>query len=371
MRSILFTGYYGNKNLGDDIFGLISVWASDKYWKKKSLLYSKNGPYSKIINIDKAINSTSKYWLVNILWEILVLLKYRYLVFSGGSILHSKVSFLSRKGIIFLLLRFRLLKIGAIGVSLGPFKSDVDYKYIESLLRKFSFLALRDKVSYDMAVGMNLPYEVVLSSDLAFLLPNIVSFKKEEDINKVIGVSICHYERYTSGDLFNEMRRENAIKETLTILKSNKNIFFRFFIISGNEINGDKDVTFHLIKELKLDDSQYEVIPYENDVLLTYNSISTCDVMFSTRLHGSILAATANVPSVLIEYHRKCSDFLSDIGIDSNWKIGDFDKSPKEVADLISVLIEQYINNFYPNREKLIKLSLNNFNTNFVKKFYE
>lgn len=32
---ILFTGYYGQMNTGDDAFVQVASWGASKYWKKK------------------------------------------------------------------------------------------------------------------------------------------------------------------------------------------------------------------------------------------------------------------------------------------------------------------------------------------------
>jgi polysaccharide pyruvyl transferase WcaK-like protein len=44
-----------------------------------------------------------------------------------------------------------------------------------------------------------------------------------------------------------------------------------------------------------------------------WRAISECSAFLTVRLHGAITAYLTDVPFVLYEYHRKCSDFVDDI----------------------------------------------------------
>lgn len=364
-NKILFTGYYGFENVGDDMFGLVSVWGANKYWNNlNTYLLSRQGAVNSEIKIKLALNNTV-YIKGQVLLECYYqIFKSQFVILSGGSILHTRAGRFSARNIAFTLARLNIIKMGAIGVSIGPFKTNDDYRYIESVVQKFKFLVLRDIRSYEIACNMHLPYKPVLAADLAFLLPAIpkkISFLKRSNC-KILAISLCHYERYTSSyDIENELRRENAIFSVLNRLKNKSDIVFRFFIINGSSVNGDNDLTLNIIKKLDLAKEKYELIPYNSDTLEVYDLLSNADAMYSTRLHGAIFAAAANTPSILVEYHKKCSDYLDDIGIDEKWRVGDMSVSPESVANNIQNLLLGNYNNFYPRRDILMKRSVKNF----------
>ena len=49
-RQVIFTGYYGNFNTGDDAFCAISAWGADHYWKTNDI-------YKKIQQANKLLQT--------------------------------------------------------------------------------------------------------------------------------------------------------------------------------------------------------------------------------------------------------------------------------------------------------------------------
>ena len=373
---ILFTGYYGFGNFGDDLFGLISIWGAKHLWKSNdNYLLSSRGPLSNIIEIKYAIKQKKFFKGYKLIMHYIAILKANFIILAGGSILNSKPHLISIRRFMFNLNNLNIVKIGAIGVSLGPFKSKEDYIYIRKTVSNFKFLALRDKASFKVAQSMGLPYNPILASDLAFILPQIKESVNNSTFNlkrKTVGISLCHYERYIGGDISNEERREESIYLLLINLLKFKDIYFRFFIINGNTITGDKQITYKIIKRLQLNNKKYEVINYSNDTMRMIEQIRSCNFMFSTRLHGSIIAAANNVPSLLVEYHQKCTDYLDDIGIDKSLRIGDMTKENSEIITVIDKFLYGNSINMYRKKEDIINRSLENFNNpEILKCFYE
>lgn len=362
--SILFSGYYGHDNMGDDAFGLVSVWASKEFWgESNTSLLSSSGPINEKISMKYILPKKQKIKGEILFIAISKLLQTKFLILAGGSILNQQVSMISLNGLIYLLSKLKILKVGAIGVSLGPFKSNNDYLYIKKQLKNFEFLVLRDKKSYDIAISMKLPYKPILGADLAFLLPKISNIETfiPETSKKIIGISICHYERYVEGNIKNEKRREELFIETLKELIKEPNIELRFFIINGNDVFGDKEITLNIIKILELDRNDYKLINYSADTIHMLEQLSKCNVIFTTRLHGAIFSASLNKPSLLVEYHSKCTDYLDDIGIKEEWRIGDMEINPKIIKNKLLLIINTKQDEFYPKRNVLQELAIKNF----------
>ena len=133
------------------------------------------------------------------------------------------------------------------------------------------------------------------------------------------------------------------------------------FIINNNTNSGDEELTHSMIERLKLESNRYEIIQYNTDTLQTVSYISECDAMFSVRLHGSIFAASQNIPSLLVEYHKKCTDYLDDIGVSKQWRIGDTESTVEEVVSKIYLLLNMKSNDFYVKRNDLLEAAKKNF----------
>jgi polysaccharide pyruvyl transferase WcaK-like protein len=238
-------------------------------------------------------------------------------------------------------------KIGAIGVSLGPFKTVEDEISVRNYLKSFDFLSLRDRYSFEYAMSLDLPFKPVEAFDLAALLPSIY---KSEDIliqngkithKKVIGISICRYESFIKcGNIENEERRNGVLLEIIKkIDRSRKDISFKFFIINGNKVNGDSEITQWFLKNANLENS-YEIIPYSPNTRKIYNSIAKCDLVVSVRLHAAIFACFAKIPFVLIEYHRKCADFLQDVGYGESKRFYDLNIELEESVKILNSYLD-------------------------------
>ena len=123
--SLVFTGYYGQFNTGDDAFCIISDWAARKYWKLDNVkIFGENLP----IRLDGSELNSSNYIKRNIKGKFYLELLTQGLlnskiVYSGGSLFHSEISGFTKDSVFQHYHRLGLLKLAAIGVSIGPYKS--------------------------------------------------------------------------------------------------------------------------------------------------------------------------------------------------------------------------------------------------------
>lgn len=361
MSQIIFNGFYGFKNTGDDAFVEIASWGSKTFWESKEIAYFSGEDLPSTQIPIKHIYSPNAHKVSQKISVFKASLKSDYFINAGGSVFSeiaplSNIAFAQNARWL-----NRKLKHAAIGVSIGPFTNTKNEKAVQNYLRSLKFLALRDTNSYEYAKSLDLNYEPIKAFDLAALLPlcyeNSQSTIKKSN-RKTIGISICNYERYINGDIKNEERRNKFVEDVLTRLVKNKEYRFKFFIFNGNKHIGDEPLTYSVANLLPKE--QYEIIPYSKTTLFTWREIQSCDFMFSTRLHASIFACYAKVPFLLIEYHRKCSDFLDDIGYDKNARIYDGEKSPEEVAqDIAHFISGDYI--FPSNVNETIERAKLNF----------
>lgn len=342
MTDFLFNGYYGYRNVGDDAFCVVADWGSRKYWGARSLAFFARElprlgtPATCVIPVRKRFVGHGT------VAASAAALAARRLVYFGGSTLHSPqdhwVSIFSHAR-----LRSVLGKqMAAVGVSIGPFKSAADEAVIHKLLRQMCFISVRDRASLDILKGMNLDVPVVKAFDPAVLLPDVLRDRAARPVfargrRKVLGLSICGVERHAGGNLQREQQRLGTIIAALRRLPADE-VTLRFFEFNGHAESGDAAVTQEVIAALD-GHPHIERVPYDPDPLVVLEQLRHCDAVFGVRLHAAILAYTAEVPFLLVEYHRKCADFLDEIACAQAHRIGDAEASDSQIAARLEAML--------------------------------
>ena len=140
------------------------------------------------------------------------------------------------------------------------------------------------------------------------------------------------------------------------------NIKIKIFLFNANNEKGDKEITEETYRRLSyIENSDVQVVPYNSNPIKTWEELSKCDAFFGVRLHSGIFSYVAQIPFGLIEYHRKCTDFLNEIKYNSAYRIPSEMRDPVEVAEIVCKLMDGNI--FYSMPlEKAQSLALNNFN---------
>lgn len=358
----LFTGFYGQSNTGDDAFVEVTSWGSKKYWhstRNRFLARNDSLPITTIPTYGYPFDIPKTYRLQ----EKLLLSSTKCLISAGGSTIHSTLDknnikniALNRKA------ADKNLKIGAIGVSIGPFKSLKDEKSVINYLKHIDFLAVRDQKSFEFARSLELPYKPINSFDLAALLPEIYGIGKKslDKHKKVIGISVCPVESIqNSHNIHNEYRRNKKTIELIKQLDKLDKIHFRFFVINGHPISGDLKLTNEIIS--LANPKSFEIVNYQKKTKTMWDKVSSCDFVISTRLHAAIFACFSNTPFMLNEYHRKCTDFLETIEFEEKLRLYDSEYDTKNKAILILDIINNTHRLNLTNYQHLIDKAKLNF----------
>src|SRR5690606_36895083 len=141
-------------------------------------------------------------------------------------------------------------------------------------------------------------------------------------------------------------------------LSKNPEIQFKFCIFNGNKALGDEQIAKETISLLP--QQNVSVVPYTNNVKSVWDEMKKCELIFSTRLHASVFACDADIPFVLIEYYRKCADFVKDVGYSDDLRIYDAEfPSEQVVGNILSILDRNY--NSPSNIQETIKRARLNF----------
>jgi polysaccharide pyruvyl transferase WcaK-like protein len=201
---------------------------------------------------------------------------------------------------------------------------------------------------------MNLPYEPVRAFDLAGLLPAIYGARgvAEAARERILGVSVCGHESHVRGDLRAEEHREGVLLEALKLVARLYSPQFHLFILNDNPRFGDRALTRRFAAALR-PLANVQVVPYSADPKVTWQRISECTAFLSVRLHGAVMACFARVPFLLVEYHQKCSDFLSDLQYGSSLRIGDAAVSANYISGKLIDMLSRP--DAFPAREDLLQ----------------
>lgn len=315
MKSVIFTGYYGMKNYGDDLFGVVSAYGAKTWWQPyaPTILAPRIAGQSErfsvpsIISADRYASDGAAGKLIRTLFSAKELLAGGKFVFSGGSLFSS-----NRSRIMDMAERISKVsgkKFSAIGVSIGPFDSRASEEAVVAFLRRFEYISVRDRASYELLQSYRLDAQIALGRDLAGITPALAGpVQKPARPLKVLGYSSCNI-----GGKPETTRRIDDL--FIDAVSQRRDLQVKVFNLNSHAIHGDSERSQYVSRKLAAAGVAVEQIDYaQRGVLGTWRDIAGCDAMVSVRLHGAITAYLCAVPFVLFEYHKKCTDFLDDIG---------------------------------------------------------
>jgi polysaccharide pyruvyl transferase WcaK-like protein len=344
MNRMILGGYYGMMNYGDDLFAIVSAAAAQHYWLNWDVaimgrringvnsdfvvpdwfpqnLYASTGLAAKLSRLAFLLGGT---WRAN------------KFIFCGGSLFSSQSSGVRD---VFCALKHNTPHfLSAIGVSIGPFSSLEDEKKINKILKNFEYLALRDEASYQIAQSFNLPGKIVLSGDLAGIMPQFVdsSGSKSANFVKRIGFSPCFLGKTPA---IAKKYCDTFISSITHIKASVSDVHVVILNLNNHPKIGDVELSVYVKNELDQRNISNELLNYSDiGVMNTWKTIAGFDAYVSVRLHGAVSAYLTRTPFALFEYHVKCEEFLHDIGQNQSLRLGT-DCDAKELTRVIFTLL--------------------------------
>ena len=322
-EQVTFQGYYGHKNYGDDLFCIISKWGARKYWNVSCPTYIARRLPEMAGEYRKTFPDNQRYGGQYRLKLITHLLKVQSIVFAGGSIFHGEEGWERRY--VYRFQKVRRFRMGAIGVSLGPYKTSRHQRQVNEVLKRLSFLVLRDKQSYEEAMSYNLPYQPQLSFDLAGLLYAIYDdYAGSKPNPPILGIIPCN-----NGTVSEKV--DNSLAD-VALKFSSQGVRIRLICMNSGYENDMKRVL--KIAE-RLPGNTYDIVRYDRNPEVIWKAIVECRAICSIRLHGGITACMGQVPFVQVEYHKKCGDFLDTVDWPEEYRLPTVVFSSSELSDRI------------------------------------
>lgn len=338
-----FTGYYGMTNFGDDLFGLICVAGASRYWNVEARLASPQ--LGDIPSTMPRWVTAASYGAHNALGSLLRFANFCYslaasdlLVLGGGSVIHSRGSY--RQQLMKLAATVGDLRLGAVGISVGPFDRASDVSKYRDFLTRFQYISVRDRRSYLLAQEMGLGRHVFLDGDLAGLIPHLFGPIVVNRKKNLLGVALCNYrasEGYPAPDPKNLVR---SLFEAICDIAKDAQIEVQIFSLNGHPAVGDASASLELHQMLVNAGIDANVSFYRGDEpLKVVHQIGRCAAFVSARLHGAIVAYIQGVPVTIVDYHPKCRDFAEDVGLPMERRISSDNSSARHLRSAISGML--------------------------------
>lgn len=346
---VAFTGYYGMRNFGDDLFGALCTRAAERFWNAQPLLVGPPLVGMAGRSTVPAFYPPDWYGAGGALGKSSRLLSFAsaalgadVLVMGGGSVITARESF--RKPMMEAARRHRGLQLAAVGVSIGPFQHRAQEEAAASLLERFDYVSVRDRRSFEWTRRMGLSAHIHAGCDLAVLMPTLAPLRPAaprlpQDPLR-IGVAPCHYRHDGAYRAPDPAQWSRAFVEVVSRWSRQRPIVVDVFSLNEHPQHGDAALADNLCTALQAGRVQARVLNYRQpDPLAMVQAIARCDAMVSARLHGAIVAWLCGVPFAIVDYHRKCRDFADDIGLPAHRRLTALDG--ESYSEVIIALLKE------------------------------
>jgi polysaccharide pyruvyl transferase WcaK-like protein len=311
-------GWHARKNTGDDAMLHVIAWFLSEYCGVNSidlLVSHHNVPQARPEGVVYNPIYLSGNLFVRFFSRLLrkrSARSTRFLVFGGGSIFHSFNS-IEWKNEMLSAARHNDPShlVGALGVSLGPFKGDAAEKLCVEFIESLDFLVVRDRSSYEFASKCNLRAPVICTFDLALLLPYVTKTQKSHPtlIGGSLGLSL---RPHPDGEVASKNLARTVARAINNIVKRNDIASLSLFSFCGDSDFGDDEIIDEVIRNLNRE-IPVKLVRYVSQPEEILREMGKCKVFIGMRLHSQIFAYMQSIPFVAIDYEHKCQGFLSEI----------------------------------------------------------
>lgn len=295
-------GAYGMVNFGDDLFVSVAMENSERIWPhsvvktfvpRASHLYASNGILGKSLRAVSAI--TGAIWSDKI-------------VFFGGSILQS---FSGTKKLRLQVAKDRPLQM--LGVSIGPFHSDLALIEVKRVLAGTDRLVVRDNASLDRLYENFEPGERPIASNGGDLAALSSLVRKAPQRGETI--TVCPSSDAGTDIELIAKQIVDAIDEIAEYDGKDAGPV-RLLALSCNPNSNDRTICEKLAKILSDRGLQCAVEIYADlGLARTCDLIARSRMVWTERLHAAVVAYLSEVPFLIVGHHQKCVDFSNDIGL--------------------------------------------------------
>lgn len=348
-------GYYGMRNSGDDALMLASIWGAQKLLglNRVKVACSEHTPDLGVEWTKNLLPSPPQFRGQHRAKHYLAATQSNRLIFGGGSVLHTEKDIEMKRHLMKLSSKSQSM---AIGIGIGPFENKRAQNSCAKFLNECGFVGLRDQQSYELALKIAPNANLHNSFDLTPLLSWHPEFKIAQKREGIL-INLCPLALNAFGmtDSMNEAKRVSDMAQVIEAVHKNTGQPISVMDMNGHDLYGDWQLSSALSEKLA-GRVPLEIIPYNSNPLQVINKISSFKSVVSMRLHGNIFAYLAGVPTVALNYHRKCWQWCDQAGIPEEYQ---FHAKQFDKVELVEAIEESTLLNS-GNQALDVEVAVNN-----------
>jgi len=337
--SVLFEGWYGRQNAGDDAFVVLANHVAATVWSANSWRFNAPSQALSRLGVDSShALDHPRFRGGKRLLAGLRSATSRHVCYFGGTTLHGGDA---RARDLSALQRARVATLSAASVSFGPFDTAAQERSASEFVRRFSRVYLRDNGSHERARQAMTADRVRQAFDVAVLLPDVFPMGAPAGPRSSgrprLAVTLCRDDpraaRHSAGDL---ARQEHLRQLIERIASGCGRPEVAVVVMNGDPGQGDGAMSREFASSIS-NLASVSVVDYSLGLGRTVGAIASSDLVISTRLHGSVFAYAYDVPFIAIPYHPKCLEFARTVASD---ELLCQDPNGRDLADIADVAIE-------------------------------
>lgn len=323
LEHVSLIGWNGKRNLGDDAMTAVIINYISQESRNSACFHlladqSFLAYYTEVETCIQGFQNYNRFqkipyirrWLNPLLFDKRLANSAPTLLIGGGSIFHSVArSQRLLKTILTTRSAHNKTFIGAIGVSLGPFKNDRETLACKKVLQQLDFIALRDQRSWKLFQSLDVQIPAVRAMDIALLLPELQPNQTRGHLKSASSIGIALRQGQTPAQLI------DALAISLNeMLEKKKDLTIELLNFS----DVDEPASAKLAERLRHPE-RIKHMPYSDRPSDMYERISNCSIVLASRLHAAVLSYAVETPFAVLAYHPKCTDFSQEVGLDPDW----------------------------------------------------
>ncbi|MBA55605.1 MAG: hypothetical protein CMK89_14215 [Pseudomonadales bacterium] len=363
MHNTFLMGYYGMLNSGDDALLCATAMGARRYLGEHDFIV--NTPRKLNVpgvgKVDALLAEPQRVPGGNRFRQYGAAVKSKRVIFGGGSVFHSRRDLDLNRDLLSLVGGEGHL---ALGVGIGPFENVAAERSCAKLLKRLSFVGVRDAASKDIADAIAPSAYVEQTFDLAPSLLQHPQFFTPSSHRHGIGVCLCPKERISGAPEQEQIRLKQIARALdMAYFYSGEPVFFQNF--NGHSQLGDEKVHREVASMM---DSRVPVrfVDYDPNPFTVMRHMAGYRVVISMRLHGSVFAYLMETPVISLNYHPKCEGWCDQVGVPAHLR---FDCETLQADSLIDELCEGLDEGFEQARlpvAQAVNASIKNWSNDYV-----
>jgi polysaccharide pyruvyl transferase WcaK-like protein len=341
-ESVVFDGYYGMRNTGDDAFCLVGAHIATNRWGAKRVAFAGNnaelpvlGPNARGLYPDRSTVPGEIR-----LRSMASMVRSQHVVHLGGSTFMKP---LTRHRDQTRLARVGAIDLRAVGVSIGPFRDGLSARAVAETLRHFKSISTRDTASAERLRDVAPDIDVTGAFDVAVLVRDLLdepalTRAATSDSAPVIGLSLCAHEAARDQGVEIELERHRRTVDAVQRAAVDLDASVRLLVFNDHPKWGDQAITEQARAKLA-PVVPVEVVQRTRDPRDLFRAVASCDAVVATRLHAAIFAYTSGVPFAVVAYQAKGRDFAQEVGLADRFVVDAAGPDPDNGAELVRELL--------------------------------